>query len=400
MSHAESAMSLPSSVDVIVIGGGIHGVGVAQAAAAAGYQVVLLEKTRLADGTSSRSSKLIHGGLRYLETGQFRLVYESLHERELLLKLAPDLVRRQPFYIPVYPHTKRRPWALRIGLSLYTLLAGGRAGTRFRKVPHGEWQSLDGLLTSSLQSVYQYWDAQTDDRSLTRAVMRSAETLGAICCEHAELRRGEIQSSGCRVWFEWKDREYSLESSVIVNAAGPWINQVLARLTPSMRPAALELVEGTHLELPGTVSRGCYYVEAPQDGRAVFVMPWRDRTLLGTTERPYHDDPDQVQPTHQETDYLLSVYKHYFPDRSRDVLDAWAGLRVLPPSQGTAFRRSRETRLLTDNEAHPRLLSIVGGKLTAYRATAERVVRQLQRTLPPRLRQARTHELMLTETLE
>lgn len=398
MLNDESPVNLPTHTDVLVVGGGIHGVGVAQAAAAAGYHVVLLEKTRLADGTSSRSSKLIHGGLRYLETGQFRLVYESLRERELLLQLAPELVRRQPFYIPVYPHTKRRPWALRVGLSLYTLLAGGRTGTRFRKVPATEWPSLDGLLTTSLQSVYQYWDAQTDDRQLTRAVMRSAETLGAIRCEGAELRRAEIRADGCRIWFDWNGREQAMHSLVVVNAAGPWINQVLARMTPAMKPAALELVEGTHLELPGTVARGCYYVEAPQDGRAVFVMPWHDRTLLGTTERPYHDDPDQVQPTQQEVDYLLSVYQHYFPERSRDVLDAWAGLRVLPPSNGSAFRRSRETRLLTDHATQPRLLSIVGGKLTAYRATAERVVRQLQRTLPPRTRKARTQELVLRPT--
>lgn len=389
-------MALPTHTEVLVVGGGIHGVGVAQAAAAAGYQVVLLEKSQLADGTSSRSSKLIHGGLRYLETGQLRLVHESLRERELLLRLSPDLVHRLPFYIPVYPQTSRRPWKLRAGLALYTLLAGARVGTRYRSIPSRQWNSLDGLQTAALQAVFQYTDAQTDDRRLTRAVMRSAETLGAVRCENARFQRAEVRSDGCRTWFDWNGDEQMIHSLVVVNATGPWINQVLSQVTPAMPPIAMELVGGTHLELTGTLERGCYYLEAPQDGRAVFVMPWYDRILLGTTERPYHDSPDAIEPTQQETDYLLTVYRHYFPERSQEVVGSWAGLRVLPQAESAAFRRSRETRLMTNSSTQPRILSIVGGKLTAYRATAERVMRILQATLPKRHRQARTSELILT----
>ena len=160
-----------SSHDIVVIGGGIHGAGVVQAAAAAGYRTLLLEKEGLAHGTSSRSSKLIHGGLRYLETLQFSLVQESLGERAILLRIAPHLVRLIPFYVPVYRGTLRRPWQIRIGLSLYALLGGLRKESLFRSVPKDQWTDLDGLDPSGLQSIFQYWDAQTDDAELTRGVV-------------------------------------------------------------------------------------------------------------------------------------------------------------------------------------------------------------------------------------
>ncbi|MCR4301236.1 MAG: FAD-dependent oxidoreductase, partial [Sulfuricaulis sp.] len=165
--------------DVAVIGGGIHGVGVAQAAAAAGYSVLLMEQNNLGSGTSSRSSKLIHGGLRYLESAHFGLVRESLREREILLHIAPALVQRVPFYIPVYTATRRSPWKIRAGLSLYALLGGLSPETRFESVTRSRWQDLDGIATHGLRAVFRYEDAQTDDARLTQAVMQSAQSLGA-----------------------------------------------------------------------------------------------------------------------------------------------------------------------------------------------------------------------------
>ena len=155
-------------------------------------------------------------------------------------------------------------------------------------------------------------------------------------------------------------------------------------------------VQGTHLELPGTVERGCYYIEMPQDGRAVFVMPWKGRTLLGTTEHVYDGAPGDVKPLDQETDYLLEGYQRYFPSRQREVLHSWAGLRVLPAAEGAAFKRSRETQLPVDNSTTPRLLSIFGGKLTGYRATALKVMKKLDTTLPSVSRVADTAELPLS----
>jgi len=170
-----------TDVDIVVVGAGIQGAGVAQAAAAAGYSVLLLEQTGIASGTSSRSSKLIHGGLRYLESGQFRLVRECLRERALLLRNAPSFVRLAPHYIPVYRETRRRPLLLRAGLSLYAVLGGLHPEVRFRQLPRSAWSDLDGLNQDGLQAVFRYFDAQTDDAALTRAVVSSAQSLGATC---------------------------------------------------------------------------------------------------------------------------------------------------------------------------------------------------------------------------
>ena len=191
--------------DVVVIGAGIHGAGIAQAAAAGGYTVLLLEQHAPAFGTSSRSSKLIHGGLRYLETGQFALVRECLREREFLLKLAPDLVRLVPFYIPVYRHTTRRPWQIHTGLSLYALLGGLGEHVRFTRVPRTQWDELDGIATHDLQAVYRYFDAQTDDAALTRAVLYSAQTLGATVKVPAEFLNATLLPETCSVVYRYEN---------------------------------------------------------------------------------------------------------------------------------------------------------------------------------------------------
>ncbi|MFO0916454.1 MAG: FAD-dependent oxidoreductase [Pirellulales bacterium] len=388
-------MSWADDVDVLVIGGGIHGVGVAQAAAAAGYSVTVLEQREIAGGTSSRSSKLIHGGLRYLEQGAWRLVRECLAERELLLRLAPQLVHRVGFLIPVYEHSRRSPWWIRSGLTAYTVLAGGAAATRYRTIRQSEWGELDGLSTMGLRRVFEYPDAQTDDRRLTRAVLQSACSLGAQLMCPATLVAAELVGDRWVAQVDCGDQRIRrLRSQTLVNAAGPWANLVLARLSPTQPPQPVDNVQGAHIELPGAVERGCYYLEVPKDGRAVFVMPWKGHTLLGTTEHTYHGDPSAVHPLPEEIDYLLDVYRHYFPSRSTEMIDSWAGLRVLPGG-GKAFGRSRETRLPVDDERHPRVVSIIGGKLTDYRLTADRVVRRLAPSLPTRTRRALTSELTL-----
>lgn len=385
----------PDDCDVLVVGGGIHGVGVAQAAAAAGFKVVVLEQQSLAYGTSSRSSKLIHGGLRYLESFQVRLVWESLRERELLIQLAPDLVRRQDFYLPVYDTTKRAAWMMRAGLSMYALLAGMSKSVRFQSVSPDQWDSLDGITTDGLRKVFRYSDGQTDDRLLTQAVMRSAESLGANLICPATLTSIQINESNCDVGFRQDDQLRTIRAHTVVNAAGPWANEVLAAVTPRQPGFPVDNVQGTHLELPGTLNKGCYYIEMPQDGRAVFVMPWKGHTLLGTTEHVFHGEPADVKPLEIEIDYLLEGYRRYFPQRSDEVLDAWAGLRVLPAATGAAFRRSRETSLPVDNRRTPRLISIFGGKLTGYRATALRVMKKLKPSLPHVQQKAKTSELPL-----
>ncbi len=381
--------------DVVVIGGGIHGVGAAQAAAAAGYSVLLLERQGLAGGTSSRSSKLIHGGLRYLESAQIGLVRESLREREILLRIAPELVQRVPFYIPVYAATRRRPWTIRAGLALYALLGGLARGTGFESVPRAQWDGLDGLDARGLQAVFRYEDAHTDDAALTRAVMRSAQALGAELRCPANFLSAKRVDAGFLLHYLADGDERACRARALVNAAGPWINGVLDRITP--RPSALpvDLVQGAHIILEGETRRGVYYVEAPRDGRAVFVMPWKGHTLVGTTETPYDGDPAAVRARPDEILYLQETLQHYFPRRRLALLDSFAGLRVLLHAPGPVFRRSRETVLHPDDPGHVRLVSIYGGKLTGYRATAARVIRLLRKSLPARAPVADTAQTRL-----
>ncbi len=374
--------------DVVIIGGGIQGVTVAQATAAQGYRVLLLEKTALAAGTSSRSSKLVHGGLRYLESGQFRLVAESLKERADLLRLAPSLVKLQPFHIPLYRHTTRSPWMLRLGLSLYALLARFRTGSRFRSVPRRQWDTLDGLSTNGLQHVFQYWDAQTDDQALTQAIMHSAQSLGAMLICPAEFRQAAIVNNQCNIEFRQNEQTHTCSANVLINAAGPWVEKVAERISPRPASFPIELVQGTHLVLDGELRQGCYYLESPQDQRAIFALPWKGRILLGTTETTYHGAPENVVPLAIEERYLLDCFQHHFPDHRISVLSRFAGLRVLPAENSAIFRRSREIYLQCDRQLKPRVIGIYGGKLTTSRATAQKVMRLIKPSLPVRTAKA------------
>jgi glycerol-3-phosphate dehydrogenase len=382
--------------DVVVIGGGIHGVGVAQAAAAAGHSALLLERQALAGGTSSRSSKLIHGGLRYLESAQFGLVRESLREREILLRNAPGLVRRVPFYIPVYSSTRRPPWMIRAGLLLYALLGGLSRNARYESVPRARWDSLDGLDTRGLRAVFRYEDAQTDDTRLTQAVMRSAQALGAELRCPANFLSAVHDTDGWLVHYLAGNGEASCRARTLVNAAGPWVNAVLDRIAPRPPMLTVELIQGAHILIEGETRHGIYYVEAPSDGRAVFVMPWQGQTLVGTTETVFNGDPGSVRALPQEIAYLQETLRHYFPHQRGRLLDSFAGLRVLPQGPGSLFHRSRETVLHPDDADHVRLVTIYGGKLTGYRATATRVMRLLQKSLPARQTVADTKKLSLS----
>ncbi|MCV6606110.1 MAG: FAD-dependent oxidoreductase [Porticoccaceae bacterium] len=305
---------MKTDYDVTIVGGGIQGAGVAQAAAAAGYSVLLLEKNEIASGTSSKSSKLIHGGLRYLESGQFRLVRESLKERELLLKLAPELVQRQHFHIPLYQHSKRKSWQLRLGLILYSLLAGAGRSSRFRHFPKESLDAFQELRQEKLTDIYRYSDAQTDDHALTRAVIESARQLGATVLCHARMRRAQWHDGTYLLDAEVAGDTRRFQSRCLINTAGPWVNLVASSIQPRPPLCDIELVQGTHLLYRQPISKHCYYLEAPQDGRVVFVLPWQGQTLVGTTESLHSGHPNECQPKAEEVAYLKEVVSHYFPD--------------------------------------------------------------------------------------
>jgi len=233
---------LTENVQLLVIGGGIHGVGVAQAAAAAGHSVLLIEKTALAAGTSSRSSKLIHGGLRYLETYQFGVVRECLRERRTLLQIAPDLVRLEPFHLPLYLEGKRHPWVIRTGLCLYALLAGFGPGSEFSCLSPGEAGALGGLRREGLRCVFRFHDARTDDRLLTRSVMASALELGARLWQKAECVGLRLTEDGAVARILHRGEQREIHCRVAVNAAGPWVGEVLDRVMPVVGRPSFERV--------------------------------------------------------------------------------------------------------------------------------------------------------------
>lgn len=384
--------------DVVVIGAGIQGVGVAQAASAAGYRVLVLEQYQQpAQGTSSRSSKLIHGGLRYLETAQFSLVRECLVERARLLKNAPHLVKLVPFYIPVYENSFRKPWKIMAGLSLYSLLSL----KPFQRIPKQQWDSLNGLQTKGLKAVFKYYDGQTDDAKLTEAVLASAVSMGANVQFSTVLKSAKIKADFCLLTLQQKGKTKEISTKTMVNATGPWVESVLQRIIPIQQTQpAIELVQGAHIIVASEAKpQGMYYLEAPQDQRAVFVMPWKGKLLIGTTETNYQGDPALVKPLETEIDYLLTVYNYYFPANlnKNDVLSSFAGLRTLPKADSSAFSRPRDTLIIGDKKRKSRVFSLYGGKLTAYRATADQVMAQLNQVLKSRKKGIDTRSLKLPQ---
>ncbi|ABK45031.1 FAD dependent oxidoreductase [Magnetococcus marinus MC-1] len=367
--------------DVAVVGGGIHGAGVAQIAAHAGWSCVVLEQAHVAAGTSSRSSKLIHGGLRYLQQMQFGLVRECLQERTRLLHVAPQLVRLIPFYLPVYQHASRPPWMIRAGLTLYAMLAGRNPGGHYERLPQSQWDTLGGLRQSGLKQLFCYYDAQTDDRALTVAVMASAQSYGAQLWCATTLQQLHRLPQGYRLSGQRGAVTFTIQARVVVNVAGPWIGTVAAKCQPPLELPPFAQVQGAHLSLPNWHPPGAFTLQSPLDGRVFFVLPWQGGALLGSTETPFDGDPAQAACTPQEQAYLLESAHPFFPQADMTVGASFAGIRVLP--KGDANRASREALLPVDDPTKPRLVTLIGGKLTSYHPTARAIIKRLQGALPP-----------------
>jgi len=370
--------------DVLIIGGGIYGCGIAQAVSACGYQSVLIEQKTIASGTSSQSTKLIHGGLRYLEQFNFKLVYEALNERELLLKNAPNLVTREWFYIPVYKHSKRPPLFIWCGLFLYYILSRGRS--RFKWVNKETWAQMQpGFHLENLTAVLAYEDAATDDAKLTKAVADSAKSMGCTIIEEVSVVSARYVND---CWKLQLSNGQELTSKVLINASGAWVNQVSKCIVPQPPTVEVQLVQGSHLML----NRPCtaYIYTESLDGRVMFFRPWKGKTLAGTTETSFKGDPSGVSATPQEVEDILTTYNHYFPGsvcQQSDIEHVYCGLRVLPIAKGEAFETKRETIILRGGKDCPRYIAVYGGKLTTYRREADRVLKRVKSMLKaPKLR--------------
>jgi len=372
------------TLDVLVVGGGINGAGITRDAAMRGLRVALVERGDLASGTSSRSSKLIHGGLRYLEQGDVRLVLEAVRERERLQRLAPHLVRPQEFVFPLYRGGPLGPLKLAAGLWAYDLLAGFWNVRRHRMLsPKAVAEAEPALLRDGLCGAGQYWDCRTDDARLVLETALSAAGEGALIVSYAEVA-GFVKEGGRIVGARVVDRlgggEVVARAQVVVNAAGPWVDRVVALDAPET-PPRLRLTKGVHVVVPHerVGNRAAVVLSAVADRRVMFVIPWGAHTLVGTTDTDHPGGPD-VPPTVEPSDvcYLLDTVNHYFPAArlaSGDVVSAFAGLRPLIAPRGKATMSpsavSREEEVFTSPSG---LISIAGGKLTTYRLVAKTVV--------------------------
>ena len=388
--------------DVLVIGGGITGAGVARDAALRGLRTALVEQDDFASGTSSRSSRLVHGGVRYLEHGQLRLVFESSAERRTLRRIAPHLVRPLAFVWPVYAGARVPRWKLAAGLTLYDLLA------LFRNVGRHERLTAAGVLAreprlqrDALVGGARYWDAATDDARLTLATIRSAREAGAVVLNHARvvsLAMANDRVGGARVVDRATGTSMDVSARVAVNATGPWSDTVERMAGGASRPA-VRGSKGVHV----CVARarvdnvGALTLLAPRDGRVMFVLPAGDFTIIGTTDSYETVEPDQVRASESDVSYLLDAANHFFPAARltrADVVSAWAGLRPLKAGDegddpGAA---SREHTIV---EHVPGLVSVTGGKLTTYRAMARQVVDAAQRSLGARPTRSTTARVTL-----
>lgn len=375
--------------DVLVIGGGITGAGAARDAALRGLRVALVEQDDFASGTSSRSSRLIHGGVRYLEHGQLCLVFESSRERRILLRIAPHLVRPLGFTWPVYAGSRVRRWQLAAALTLYDALALFRNVRRHARFDAGGVHAQEpALRRAGLRGGARYFDAATDDARLTLANARSAHDAGAVILNHARVdafAHHEGRVSGVRLRDMRTGAVVEVRARVQVNATGPWSDVVTALAGPTAG-ATVRGSKGVHIAVPRARigNREAVTLLAPQDGRVMFVLPAGDFAIIGTTDTYDDVSPADVRASAVDVAYLLAAANHYFPDavlRADDVISAWAGLRPLaagtsgPADPGSA---SREHAI---HETMPGLITVTGGKLTTYRAMAAEVVDAVQRSL-------------------
>lgn len=367
------------SWDVIVIGGGATGLGTAVDAASRGYSTLLLEQSDFAKGTSSRSTKLVHGGVRYLAQGDIALVYEALHERGLLLKNAPHLVKDQEFIIPVYSWLSKYKYL--IGLKLYDLLAG-RSGFKKSSFLSAEkvLKAIPGLKPGGLIGGVSYSDGQFDDARLALNLAQTAAEYGGVLLNYAKvtgLTKESENINGLGFVDTETNKSYTLKAKVVVNATGVFVDEVLKMDVPSGR-AIVRPSQGAHVVLDPSFLKGESALMIPKtpDGRVLFAVPWHGKVLVGTTDTPLNEHSLEPKPLDEEIEFILTTAGKYLTKEpsKNDVLAAFAGLRPLAaPGKDTNSTKeiSRSHKLIISKSG---LITITGGKWTTYRKMAKDVV--------------------------
>jgi glycerol-3-phosphate dehydrogenase len=389
--------------DVLVIGGGITGAGVALDAATRGLRTALVERDDFASGTSSKSSKLVHGGLRYLQQREVGLVYEGLAERQVALRNAPHLVRILPFLIPLFTKdgiiSRRLSRALGTAMWMYDLTGGLRIGKLHKRVSGDEARAhMQSLRADRVDGAYLYYDAHTDDARFTLAVARTAAAHGAVIANYAGVTSLRKDNSGrvCGARVQADGDEIDVQARAVVNASGVWSDDVRA-LDEDRHPNSIRPAKGIHITVPWSKVRNdiAVVLPVPRDRRSVFVVPWGDLTYVGTTDTDYDGPFDEPQCTPDDIAYLLGALNAAIaePVRESDVLGTWAGLRPLLRT-ATNDRTADLSRKHAVRRSESGLITVTGGKLTTYRRMAADTLAAVDRLLGRR-RRCRTKRLPL-----
>ncbi|NDW15925.1 glycerol-3-phosphate dehydrogenase [Alteromonas genovensis] len=382
-------------VDVLVVGGGVNGVGVALDAAGRGLSVTLCEKGDLAGATSSSSSKLVHGGLRYLEHYEFRLVKEALAEREVLLQKAPHIMWPLRFRLPHQKHL-RPAWMIRIGLFLYDSLAKRNLLARSKKLI----TSSKGPLVKDISTCFEYSDGWVDDARLVVLNAIAAQDQGATIQTRTECVSAQKEGALWNVVLRNdQGKTFTVKAKSIVNAAGPWAVSFLDRLVDIKNPNAMRMVKGSHFVVPKLYDTDEAYILQNKDGRIVFVIPYEeDFSLVGTTDEDFQGNPLDAAISQEETDYLVDVVNTYFKTKitTDNIVHSYSGVRpLLEEKNASAQELTRDYKVELKGEAgEPVLLNIFGGKITTYRKLAEHAVDKLVSCFP-RAKKAWTKEVPL-----
>ena len=365
---------MPDMYDIFIIGGGINGAGIARDASGRGLKVFLAEKGKVGSATSSWSSKLIHGGLRYLENYEFKLVAESLREREVITQIAPTITKPIPFVIP---HSKklRSKLLIRLGLFLYDNLGGKTKIPKSSKINFNK--KYKNILQSKFGEGFQYYDVQVDDKKLVEMNIEDSKKMGATIIEDTKVINAKRNNNS---WDVTLDNNEIIKSKILINAAGPWINETVNNVLKINAKKSIRLVRGSHIITKKLYSEEVAFTLQNDDNRIVFVIPYKEEfSLIGTTEVDVNT-PDNPTISDDEKIYLINTINNHFVKQisQEDIVDTYSGIRPLIEDFKEASKVTRDYvfDLNTQNSKSP-LLNIYGGKLTTYRKLSEKVIEEL-----------------------
>ena len=365
--------------DIFIIGGGINGAGIARDASGRGLKVYLAEKGKVGSATSSWSSKLIHGGLRYLENYEFKLVAESLREREVITQIAPAITKPLPFVIP---HTKklRSKFLIRLGLFLYDNLGGKTKIPKSSKIIFAK--QYQNILQSKFTEGFRYYDVQVDDKKLVEMNIDNAKKMGAIIAEDTKVINANRIDN---YWEITLNNNEKIKSKILINAAGPWINETVNNVLKINAKKSIRLVRGSHIITNRLYEDEVAFTLQNEDNRIVFVIPYKGKySLIGTTEVDV-DTPDNPSISNEEKIYLINTINNHFIKQisQEDIVETYSGIRPLIEDFKEATKVTRDYIFdLNEDDSKAPLLNIYGGKLTTYRKLAENVLLALNKYIP------------------